>query len=167
MVEAFLPFDLEAVFISSISLLAGCAIEKSLIQDNPAWLHKAYAILDDLCDSGNLLAKQQKNEVRSFEQALTRIKGDNGMREGVPTVSPTAMHSHGSSSTWQTGVAAAHVTQSFASDTPAPLPHESQTFGFENLDDLFTSAYILDTANAIDTEDAEWMTQAMTQYNLW
>lgn len=161
--ETFLPFDLEAVFISSISLLAGSGFESA--QEAPALLRKAYAIFDDLCDSGNLIARQEKTEVRSFEDALCRISKDHQVPAALPTVSSAAS----ASMDWESGISGVSIGLHFPTITPTSLQTESPPFGFDNLDDLdlFTSAHILDTANAIDAGDADWMSQAMTEYNLW
>ena len=48
-----------------------------------------------------------------------------------------------------------------------PLGSSSRIFEADNFDHLFSSAQIMETANAIGTDDAEWMSQAMTDYNLW
>lgn len=163
--EAFLPFDLEALFISSISILTGSAIDQNLAPDSSAALLRAYAIFDDLSGSGNLLAKQEKEEVLSFEQNLQHISREK-QEAAHPPQTPTTMHTHASSG-WETVVSSMPVGQSYTSETPGGLQQEPQTFGFENIDDWFTSAQILDTVNAIDTGDAEWMSQTMMDYNLW
>lgn len=155
---------MEAVFISSISILTGLAVEKSLAQDYQAWLHKAYAVFDDLIDSGNLLANQEKQEVLSFERTLLRIGKEPS--ESLQNTSPATVQSH-ESSAWETVVTGVPVGQTFSGATPAPQPLDSQNFGFDNLDEIFTSAHILDAANAIDMGDAEWMSQAVVDYNLW
>lgn len=162
--ESFLPFDLEAVFISSVSLLAASAFEINLVHETHALLQKSYAVFDDLCDSGNLIAKQEKLEVRSFEDALRRINRNPQAPAALPTASPTS-----ASTGWESGISGVSIGPSFPTPAPTAFPNEPQPFGIENIDDLdlFTSAHILDTVNAIDTGDADWMSQAMTEYNLW
>lgn len=162
--ETFLPFDLEAVFISSISILSGLAVENSLAQDYQAWLHKAYAVFDDLIDSGNLLANQEKQEVLSFQRTLLRV--GKGPSESLQNTSPATVQSLESSS-WETVVTGIPVGQTVQGATPASHSLDPQNFGFDSLDEIFTSANILDAANAIDTGDAEWMSQTIAEYNLW
>ncbi|KAJ5122980.1 hypothetical protein N7448_009077 [Penicillium atrosanguineum] len=69
LLETFLPFDLESIFISTVVLLIGPAID--IRWNCPAWLEKAYMIFEDIIESGNLIAKFRRSELQLLDELLS------------------------------------------------------------------------------------------------
>lgn len=72
-VETFLPFDLDAAFTSTISILMAAGIDPSLINDHTAWTTRAYSILEEIRSRGNIIAGMVKSELEQLGHHLHQL----------------------------------------------------------------------------------------------
>ncbi|KAF4916364.1 putative transcriptional regulatory protein [Colletotrichum viniferum] len=73
LLETFLPFDLEAIFVSTGSLLLGPAIDPQAFEGVVPSLEKAYAVFDEMIAAGNAVANFQKAELQQLEIMLQQL----------------------------------------------------------------------------------------------
>ena len=71
--ESFLPFDLEAVFSSTIVLCLANAVDASLVRDKSPWLQKSFDVLDEMISRGNLVAEFHKSELQQLDDKLKML----------------------------------------------------------------------------------------------
>ncbi|RMD41182.1 hypothetical protein DV735_g3961, partial [Chaetothyriales sp. CBS 134920] len=73
LLESFLPFDLESVFISTIILIMSTAIDPSLLEGHEAWSKVAYSIFDEMASRGNAIAQLRKTELKKLSSVLDHL----------------------------------------------------------------------------------------------
>ncbi|KAH7247778.1 hypothetical protein B0J15DRAFT_514539 [Fusarium solani] len=83
LLESFLPFDLDAAFTSTISIVMAATIDASLVTDYNHWIQKAYAVLDEMSSRGNTVALHIGSELRQLEDTLEHLR----IKEGRLTMS--------------------------------------------------------------------------------
>ncbi|KAF4482885.1 putative transcriptional regulatory protein [Colletotrichum fructicola] len=171
LLETFLPFDLEAIFVSTGSLLLGPAIDPQAFEGVVPSLEKAYAVFDEMIAAGNAVANFQKAELQQLEimlQQLTQTHpqpatDDSGAVNEAPCqqqqqqiADDTSPHDTVISSL------ATDLSQneSYTSSLPGNL--EEMTF-----DSGLTMTQLLDMANSIEHEDTEWMSQTIVEHSIW
>ncbi|KAL1846922.1 hypothetical protein Plec18170_008890 [Paecilomyces lecythidis] len=88
LLEIFLPFDMDAAFTSTISLLMAAAIDISVLQDHSPWSQRAYVIFDDMAVHGNLSARLVKSELKQLDDELAQLlmKGNAAMSLSTSTL---------------------------------------------------------------------------------
>ena len=134
------------------------AIDSQLPEDR-IWLDKAYAIFEQMILDGNHIANFRRSELQQLEQMLTTLS-----RNQVRcSADPAPLPGNG---------------QIFDAPAPlgdAPLPDTTQAldndilplmpddFGFAGL----TTAQIMETADAIENGDTEWMSNTMIEHSIW
>ncbi|KAH8700208.1 Zn(II)2Cys6 transcription factor [Talaromyces proteolyticus] len=147
LLDSFLPFDLEATFVSSIVLLIAPKIDISLLENRTAWLQKSYVILDDMISRGNLIARFRKSELEQLGRLLDMLSPDGpfqpddsmekGQQDGVETPMSSLMH------------------------------HTYRVTELLSLNDGLTTAEIMAVAESIDTGDVDWVAHAVTENQIW
>ncbi|RMZ77412.1 hypothetical protein DV738_g4369, partial [Chaetothyriales sp. CBS 135597] len=73
LLESFLPFDLESVFISTIILIMSTAIDPSLLEGHEAWSKVAYSIFDEMASRGNAIAQLRERELKKLASVLQHL----------------------------------------------------------------------------------------------
>ena len=74
LLESFLPFDLEAVFIAAMILIMGKVIDTRLLEDETFWTEAAYTILDEMISCGNMVAVMRKQELKHLTEVLSHTR---------------------------------------------------------------------------------------------
>lgn len=164
--ETFLPFDLEATFVSASSLLLGPAIDPQCFECLNPSLDKVYAVFDEMIMAGNAIAKFRKSELQQLEDMLQQL---------TPWPSQASQQTTVVDDTQQTQLledTSPHdtVTSSMGTD-PSQIESYSSSIP-ENMEDMafdsgLTMAQLLDMANSIDNEDSEWMSQTIVEHSIW
>ncbi|TDZ25306.1 putative transcriptional regulatory protein [Colletotrichum orbiculare MAFF 240422] len=170
LLETFLPFDLEAIFVSAGSLLLGPAIDPRAFESLSPSVERAYAVFDEMIAAGNAVAKFQKSELQQLELMLRQLSTcdppppqQQQPMEGVvhdgqqnPVSDDTSPHDT--------------VVSSLATDLSQHESYSSSLPG--NMDEMafdsgLTMTQLLDMANSIEHEDAEWMSQTIVEHSIW
>ncbi|KAJ5834501.1 hypothetical protein N7447_000527 [Penicillium robsamsonii] len=164
LLETFLPFDLESVFVSTIILLMGPSIDPRLLESHPNWLEKAYAIFDEMIRDGNQVASFRRSELQQLHETLLGcISGDQPRHLEVPDF-------------FQAGIVPDPASPS-ATPVPRPLPQSVRyddallrpdpDFDVEcDFSTMLTSAEIMAVADSIESYDTEWVSNAMIEHSI-
>lgn len=155
MAETFLIFDLEALSISTTNILLAPAVATGLASNQNLMLQKAFSVFDELVTSGNRIAKLMRSELQQLDQLLSAVSQNDR---------PTSGDKDDPQAQQYPGVSAVHtalqpvdpaLTQG---ELVEPLP--GVVFGGEGFGGILSSDQIMDLANAINMDHAEWMLQA-------
>lgn len=142
----------------------GPAIDPHLVNDHPRWMEKAYGIFRELVGAGNEVAKFRWSELQQLEETMQIIiqsqaeSSSHAHRENPepapPSLSPATNHFP------------APMEQSSYSDHSLLGDGHSLTaecvFG-----PLLTSAEMTAMADCIELYDAEWVSNAMINHDIW
>ena len=160
--ETFLPFDLESIFISTVVLLMGPAID--IRWNYPAWLEKAYTIFEDIIESGNLIAKFRRSELQLLDELLSCFPQDQPRRVPAPVSFPNnVLNPPGPPDSLASSFPpSAHALGHDLLSDPGPTMEDD--FSFTN---GLTAAQIMAVANSIENIDTEWMSNAMIEHSIW
>ncbi|KAJ5263252.1 hypothetical protein N7478_010857 [Penicillium angulare] len=162
LLETFLPFDLDSVFVSATVLLMAPAID--LRWSYPVWLEKAYAIFEEIIENGNLIAKYRRSELQLLDELLSYFPQEHTRCVSAPiSISAPALN------TDQTSVQLAN----FSSSVAQTLSHDLLSDPGVSLEDELslttglTAAQIMAVADSIESIDTEWMSNAMIEHSIW
>lgn len=161
MEETFLIFDLEALSISTTNILLAPAIATVSAPNQNLMLQKAYSVFDELVANGNRIAKLMRSELQQLDQLLSDVSQDNRpiSSDKVDPQPPScaeasAMHT-----------AMPPVDPALAQgELVDPLP--GGVFGGDGFGGILSADQIMDLANAINMDHAEWMLQAAQSPNM-
>lgn len=92
--ETFLPFDMDAAFISTVPLMMAATIDQSLLQDHSPWSQLAYAILEDMSRRGNICARLAQSELKQLDDELAELF----LKSTLPTTLATSLCGSGGDS---------------------------------------------------------------------
>ncbi|KAL2834277.1 hypothetical protein BDW59DRAFT_156217 [Aspergillus cavernicola] len=143
LLDSFLPFDLEATFVSSVVLLLAPAIDSVLLESRRPWLQKSYVILEDMISRGNLIADFRKSELEQLSGLLYQLTPDRPVQIDDPTRKGQLV------------------------EIPSPLPPAYRVPELPNLNDGLTTAEIMAVAESIDTGDVDWVAHAVVENQIW
>ncbi|KAJ5551501.1 hypothetical protein N7461_006199 [Penicillium sp. DV-2018c] len=166
LLETFLPFDLESVFVSTVILLMGPAIDPRELENHPNCLEKAFAIFDEMIRDGNQVASFRRSELQQLEETLLGcISGDHPRPLAVPAFFQQA-----------------DILPDPASPSATPVPRPiSETLRYDeavlrsdsglefdcDFSTMLTSAEIMAVADSIESYDTEWVSNAMVEHSIW
>lgn len=155
MAETFLIFDLEALSISTTNILLAPAVATGLASNQILMLQKAFSVFDELVTSGNRIAKLMRSELQQLDQLLSAVSQNDR---------PTAGDKDDPQAQNYPDASAVHTTLQpvdpalTQGELVEPLP--GVVFGGEGFGGILSSDQIMDLANAINMDHAEWMLQA-------
>lgn len=155
MPETFLIFDLEALSISTTNILLAPAVAAGLSSNQNLMLQKAFSVFDELVTSGNRIAKLMRSELQQLDQLLSAVS-QNDRPTSADKDDPHAQN-YPEASAVHTALQPVDpaLTQG---ELVEPLP--GVVFGGEGFGGILSSDQIMDLANAINMDHAEWMLQA-------
>lgn len=161
MSETFLIFDLEALSISTTNILLAPAVAAAMASNQDIMLQKAYSVFDELVTSGNRIAKLMRSELQQLDQLLSAVSQNDRPTSGDKDDPQAQIHSEAS--------AVHNVLQPVdpalaQGELVEPLP--GVVFGGEGFGGILSSDQIMDLANAINMDHAEWMLQATRSPNM-
>lgn len=130
----------------------------------PAWLEKAYAIFEDIIESGNLIAKFRRSELQLLDELLSCFPQDQPRCLSAPVSFPNNL--------LNPPVPHDSLPSSFPPSTHAlnhdllsdPGPAIGDEFSFT---DGLTAAQIMAVADSIESIDTEWMSNAIIEHSIW
>ncbi|KAK1622528.1 fungal-specific transcription factor domain-containing protein [Colletotrichum phormii] len=165
LLETFLPFDLEASFVSASSLLLGPAIDPQCFECLDPSLEKVYTVLDEMIMAGNGIAKYRKFELQQLENMLQRLTPWPSQASEQTTLVDEARQTQPPDDTSPKDT----VVSFMATDHSQHESYSSSITG--NMDEMaydsgLTMAQLLDMANSIEQEDSEWMSQTIVENSI-
>lgn len=161
--ETFLPFDLESLFISTVSEIVGPIIDPQLLDNDSSWLKRAYSIFDELIGCGNQVAVFRKAELLQLDEMLTDLPNGQSLLTS-PSKDPPLNKRVGHD---VAGGAGAFTIGASAADTSMPSPDSANMFDEEGLGNPMTTAQIMEIANSMDSMDMGWISQEFLDHNSW
>lgn len=163
-IETFLPFDLESVFVSTVILLMGPAIDSRLLESHPTWLEKAYAVFDEMIGDGNQVAAFRRAELQQLDETLLGCisGGQSGPLTAPDFYQQSAILAHPSSPSTTISGSISHPVRYDALLKPGHELDAECDFG-----SMLTSAEIMAVADSIETFDTEWVSNAMVEHSIW
>lgn len=137
------------------------SVDPNYVARNPAWLDKAYAVLDNMVVHGNLVAEYRKNELLQVDALLRHA-----MMGVLPPTEDAAA---------DLGVVASSDDAAVDAEALASFLHEapSSIFGTEAMEDMdifetgLTRKEILGVADAINDADVAWMCDTIDYQSIW
>jgi proline utilization trans-activator len=158
--ETFLPWDLDSLFVSTMVLILTRFVDASLLENQSAWLEKAYGFLEMMASSGNRIAAFRVIELRKLDEMLA----DYLLNQHRPSTAST-MHNSGIG-TQQINVGLTfpdgyHSTASLMTqDDSMPPPHTGLSDEGSGFGDDLTAEQILAVAESMDIEGTDWLSFA-------
>ncbi|GAP92256.1 putative transcription fungi [Rosellinia necatrix] len=158
LLEVFLPFDLDSLFVSTVSAMVAYVLDVHLNENVPLWLQKAYSIFEELVSFGNQAALSRKSELVQLHGLLNSLPPDgSSILAGA--------HSEGISSVVGDGVVSIDDIRNnvgLATTLLPPIADAVDPCGSDiSFENLMTTAELTEMANSIDNLDAEWVFQTI------
>ncbi|KAK7416873.1 hypothetical protein QQX98_004931 [Neonectria punicea] len=163
LLETFLAFDLEPLFVSSLNLLLGPVLDPKLLENESLWRQKSNAVFKELVGRGNLIAEFKQSELQQLDDMLRRLPATSGQ-------TPNTIN-------WDQEVGGNTISEPMTDATVDPTTvgsHDDETLssllpGMEgySTDVWLTTAQIIDMANSIANSDTEWVSHTITEHDIW
>ncbi|RGP73191.1 positive activator of transcription [Fusarium longipes] len=158
LLEAFLPFDLESLFVSSFNLLIAPVLDPRFSEYDATFRHKTSVIFSEMVNKGNLIAVFRRSELQQLDDMLSCLSREPNEATPIPIdgqiIGGAQVEEHGGG-------------------LPDPNDdNETMSSMLPGMDDLgmdawFTTAQMIDMANSIDNSDTEWVSHTMMEHNIW
>ncbi|KAJ5477650.1 hypothetical protein N7530_003159 [Penicillium desertorum] len=74
LLECFLPFDLESAVSAGLVITMASLVSPPMVENHTSLLDTLYCVLDRMIDQGNLIAADQKKEIRQLESLCASLK---------------------------------------------------------------------------------------------
>ncbi|KAI4695421.1 uncharacterized protein J4E84_002047 [Alternaria hordeiaustralica] len=157
-IETFLPWDLDALFVSTMVLILTRFIDPSLTDDHKPYLDKAYSFFNTITSSGNRIAGFRNVELRKLDEMLAEYS-ENRER---PLMSPNTI---GLESSMQRPLSFPPGYQPVAGlpnsqDTVRPSSYTGISDEGSGFGDDLTAEQILAVAESMDMEGTDWLSFA-------
>lgn len=140
--ETFLPFDLEALVISTTNILIAPVLYPQTKASLATWAQKAFVCFDELSKSGNLIAQIEQAELKQLGEMVESFLASEAV--------PQAHH-------------VADALVAFSNNT-GTIPQETYGVATSDMaldDELFgagfSAAQIMDMVNSINQDQSDWM----------
>ncbi|KAM6509783.1 hypothetical protein FALCPG4_017428 [Fusarium falciforme] len=163
LLEAFLPFDLESLFISSLSLLVAPVLDPRFLEHDTSFRHKSYSIFNEMIGKGNLIAVFRRSELQQLDDMLSRLPREDTGQTPVPT-NVDGQIIGGSMPDVPEGATPAMDSLNGDNEAMASMIPGMDDFG---MDAWFTTAQMIDMANSIANSDTEWVSHTMMEHDIW
>ncbi|KAF4458581.1 positive activator of transcription [Fusarium albosuccineum] len=149
LLETFLPFDLSAVFTSTIVLLMAAGIDSSLLQDHTPWSQRAYAIFDEMNSRGNLVAGMVASELKQLDGLLSKYL----IKDGEPRQMPST---HGRNTPRDLHTDDIDASSEAVAGYPPPFDLDStEDFGL-GLNYELSAEQLMNVADSLDIDSLQW-----------
>jgi hypothetical protein len=158
LLEAFLPFDLESLFVSSFNLLIAPVLDPRFSEHEATFRHKTSIIFSEMVNKGNLIAVFRRSELQQLDDMLSCLSREHNDATPIPIDGQII-----------------GGTMPEENDGPLPEPsddNETMASMLPGMDDLgmdawFTTAQMIDMANSIANSDTEWVSHTMMEHDIW
>ncbi|CAI6090487.1 unnamed protein product [Clonostachys chloroleuca] len=166
LLESFLPFDIQSLFISTVNLSVAPAIDSHLVENYRFWLHKAFFILDEMTDSGSHIASKHKAELTRIIELLETLPGDHNLQQATIDFTGEEMESGNVSAAFAQPEDALHGCINVMQALPTPISGTGM-MDDEGMGHLLATSQIMDMANSVDCGDTDWMSEAIMTHGIW
>jgi proline utilization trans-activator len=160
LLETFLPWDLDSLFVSTMVLILSRFVDASLLDSQAAWLGKAYGFLETMVSSGNRIAAFRVIELRKLDEMLA----DYRLNQQRPSTSSTVpdsgigMQQGSMDLSFPEGY---HSTAGLMmNDDSMPPPYTGLSDEGSGFGDDLTAEQILAVADTLDIETTDWLSFA-------
>ncbi|KAF1929423.1 uncharacterized protein M421DRAFT_61128 [Didymella exigua CBS 183.55] len=159
LLEVFLPWDLDALFVSTMVLILTRFVDSTLLDDRTLWLEKALALMETIVVGGNRIADYRMRELRRLDEMLAEYAA---MQER-PRLTEALNDQQITQSDTNTIQIAAGVPESSLSSKPTfTSPEDDPLYsGFSDegsgFGDDLTAEQILAVAESMDIEGTDWL----------
>ncbi|KAE8151446.1 hypothetical protein BDV25DRAFT_138866 [Aspergillus avenaceus] len=163
LLETFLNFDLEPLFIPTVVLLVGPVIDPRLTDDHVWWVEKAYSIFQEMVEVTNQVAKFRWLELQQLDKTLNGIPLS---QSTMPTTSTAPRPSHAAQ---LFSPASSYIPPSMDPTAYNDVPFtDDTTLEAEcGLGPSLSTAEMMAMADSIELYDAEWVSSAMLNHDIW
>jgi proline utilization trans-activator len=155
-----LPWDLDCLSVSTISLIVARFVDLTLLDDRIPWLRKAYDLLDAIIDGGNRIADFRKRELHRLEEMLAEYSLTQG--NALNTTINNSIGGSGSQSppglSYPETIPCTRGMMASPSGMPLYSGFSDEGSGFG--DDL-SAEQILAVADSMDIESSDWLSFAV------
>ena len=165
--ETFLSFDLEALFISTTSILIAPTLHPDLQKHSTSWRQKAYSLFEDMTGSGNLVAKLEQSELRQLDRMLNTLKSTGNLPEGFQASTPLSIDQLHENS---------HQDRSLETAAGNNINMEQpQSLGPSMYDGSFSgdltglglsAAQIMSMVDAMEEDQTQWVSEALLAHTM-
>ncbi|KAM0351111.1 hypothetical protein ACHAPU_002895 [Fusarium lateritium] len=158
LLEAFLPFDLQSLFVSSFNLLIAPVLDPRFSEHDAIFRHKTSVIFSEMVNKGNLIAVFRRSELQQLDDMLSCLPRDQSDTTPIPIDGQIIGGGMGEGS---------EGNLQYPNDD-----NETMASVLPGIDDLgmdawFTTAQMIDMANSIANSDTEWMSHTMIEHDIW
>jgi proline utilization trans-activator len=155
--ETFLPWDLDALFVSTMIIILTGFIHASLPVSQSTYLDKAFGLLEYMASNGNRIATFRIIELRKLDEMLETY-----LMDQMQLSSTSIMHGSGSANHYTSlGSSFPEGHQSTARvDDSLPPPPTGLSDEWSGFGDDLTVEQILAGAESIDFETTDWLSFA-------
>lgn len=155
MAESFLPWDLDSLFVSTITLILARFVDPSLLSDQLSWADKAFAFFDAMISNGNRIAEFRLRELRKLDEMLTEYslhRAQEPPTSGFTPTNPTAQPKTPGTLYLESDQSTVMIPTQDTVHTYSGTSDEGSGYG----DDL-TADQILAFAESMDIEGTDWL----------
>ena len=139
--DAFIPFDLEALWSGILVLLIARIVDASLCATSDSSLQMAHMILEDMTAKGNMVAACRKSEMEHLDMTLQQLATPNLQ---VTALVPNSANSETPASGWNMFTQADYVASDLTSTTGL------------DVDDVLNGQHLEAIADTLDTDSFYW-----------
>ncbi|KAJ4051736.1 hypothetical protein NW761_008758 [Fusarium oxysporum] len=157
LLEAFLPFDLESLFVSSFNLLIAPVLDPRFSEYDATFRHKTHIIFNEMISKGNLIAMFRRSELQQLDDMLGRLPHEQSDTTPIPIDGQIIGGTTGE------GEGGLNDLNDDNETMASMLP------GMDDLgmDAWFTTAQMIDMANSIANSDTEFLSHTMMEHDIW
>ena len=156
--ETFLPWDLDALFVSTVVLILTRFIDHSLMDGQKPYLDKAYSFFKTIVSSGNRIAGFRHVELRKLDEMLAEYSENRERPSTLPNtigLEPSIQRPSSFPLGYQSVAGLPHSQDTVRPSSYTGISDEGSGFG----DDL-TAEQILAVAESMDMEGTDWLSFA-------
>lgn len=154
-IDSFLPFDIDAAFTATTSLLMGAAIDPSLLYDHSPWTQRAYTILDDMKARGSTSAKLVLSELKYLDDELAQLSTQYNMAN---TLSTHLICESGQGRTGPIGIVPSLASGEYSQSLEIDF---AESFGQQY---ELSPGQLMDLANSLDLDSLNWPLPSMEDF---
>jgi proline utilization trans-activator len=153
-IETFLPWDLDALFVSTMVLILTRFVDSSLMGSQTSHLDKAYSFFETMVSNGNRIAQFRHAELRKLDDMLSEYSDNRERPSTSPNTidpGPNIQRPFSFPPGYQSTTALLN-SQDTVPSSYTGISDEGSGFG----DDL-TAEQILAVAESMDMEGTDWL----------
>ncbi|KAK7228238.1 hypothetical protein V2G26_000408 [Clonostachys chloroleuca] len=171
LLASFLTIDLDPLFASSLNLLIGPAIDYCWMSETTIWRERAYAILNEMIGRGNRIAKYRLAELEQLADMLSHLPQESSPQTyvgsdleapaAVPVIRQLLVGPPPILAPGMPPLAPAHMEDT--DDLTAGIPNLEECY----MEEWLSPGQITAMANSIGNSDSEWLSNTMTEHDIF